>query len=224
MKYVIISIIVVCGLSFCAPEAEATLITIEIEAVVDSVEDLGDGAGYLEGNIEVGDIITGSYTYESTMPDSDPSSPSIGRYEHHTPPCGIFLSVGGFEFRTDPANVDFLVEVANNHPWFDPDINRDNYLLRSYNNLPLYNGVPINHIMWQLDDYSGNAISSDTLPVTAPVLEDWPDSFTGLRITGGDIKDSLSNQNFSVPLLTFLFLHKQSFKFQVLIQKMLSSS
>ena len=72
-KYGIISIMVVCfcALSFCALPAQAELITIEIEAVVDGV---GDPDGYLEGQISPGDIITGFYTYESTTPDSIPSA------------------------------------------------------------------------------------------------------------------------------------------------------
>jgi len=185
MKRIILSIIVagIWAFCFCPSLAQAEPITIAIEAKVDSVEDRD---GYLEGKINPGDIITGTYTYDSSTPDTNPS-PYIGDYEHFAPPAGIFLTVGGFEFRTDPMNVNFLVEVGNaGGPYY-----RDNYLIRSYKNLPLYDDVPINHIMWQLDDKSGTAISSDALPLTAPVLHDWPDSFTGLKIEGGDIKNSL---------------------------------
>jgi hypothetical protein len=83
------------------------------------------------------------------------------------PPHGIFLSVSGFDFETDPTNVDFLVEIENDHP---PD---DNYLLRSYNNIPLSNGTLVAHISWWLYDPTGSALSSTDLPVTAPVLTDW---------------------------------------------------
>jgi hypothetical protein len=57
-------------LVFSAGPARAALITIEITAEIDSVS---DPYGHLEGNINVGDIITGTYTYESTTPDTNPS-------------------------------------------------------------------------------------------------------------------------------------------------------
>ena len=180
MKKVIITIMIfVCGLCFCGSTADGALITIEIEAVVDYV---GDSGNYLNGQINPGDIITGTYTYDSATQDSNPSSPSIGSYQHDTSPCGIFLSVGGFEFRTDPADVYFLVEIANDHPWFEPDINKDNYLLRSYSNLPLSNGTSVEHISWQLNDPTGSALSSDALPTAPPTLDQWEANI--LRLLG----------------------------------------
>lgn len=163
---------VMCGLVFWPAIAQATLITIEIEGVVDFVD---DPYGYLEGQVNPGDTITGFYIYESTTPDSEPL-PTLGRYEHSTPPHGIFISLGGFDFETDPANVDFLVEVADNYS------STDNYLLRSYNNIPLSNGTLVDHISWQLDDPTNTALSSDALPTTPPALDDW--QFNHLRLHG----------------------------------------
>ena len=111
MKNTIISVMVVvlCGLS--VPKAQAELIIINITATVNIVNDFGN---YLEGKIHVGDTITGSYTYESTTPDTAPfNDPTVGDYWHHSQPCGIFLTVGGFQFKTDSTNVSFLVEVIN---------------------------------------------------------------------------------------------------------------
>ena len=168
-------VVIICTLSFFAPPARATLITIEITAEVDSVY---DPFGYLEGNIGVGDIITGSYTYESTTADTNPSA-YVGDYEHFASPAGIFLTVGGFQFSTDPTSVNFLVSVCNAGGPYD----RDNYLLISYNNLALSNGTLVDHISWQLDDPTGNALSSDALPTTPPLLDDWQ-SIIGLRLDG----------------------------------------
>ena len=158
--------VAVCMLVFGAGPARAALITIEIEAVVDYVEDRGPGDGYLDGMIGLGDIITGFYTYESTTPDTNPLE-RAGRYEHTTPPHGIFLSVGGFDFQTNPASVDFVIAIENDHP---PD---DNYFLLSGNNLPLSNGAPLDEISWLLNDPTGSALSSAQLPITAPVLSEW---------------------------------------------------
>ncbi len=156
--------------------ANATLITIEIEAVVQEVQDLGDGAGYLEGNIKVDDIITGTYTYDSSILDSSPSDAIHGNYWHYGPACGISLSVGGFEFRTDPASVYFLVEIINDGSIAGGGGVYDSYGSISYNNLPLSNGTVVDEISWLLIDGSGTALSSDALPTTAPVLDNWQSS------------------------------------------------
>jgi len=155
-------------------QARAEVITIAIEATVDWVDDQDN---YLEGNITPGDIITGTYTYDSDTPDSEPAS-TVGDYWHYDSPFGISVSVGGFDFKTDPASVNFLVEILNNHSISEDDA----YMLRSYNNLPLSNGIPVDHISWLLDDDSGQAISSTVLPTTAPIISDWDEQWWGLRL------------------------------------------
>jgi len=171
---------VVCGLVFWPSPAYGYQITIEIEAVVDSVEDEDN---HLEGQINPGDIITGFYIYESTTLDSNPSS-TVGHYWHYLSPCGIFLSVGGFDFHTDPADVDFLMGIVNDGTSGGL---HDGYWLTSYNNLPLSSGVSVDHITWSLEDPTAGALSSDALPTTAPFLDDWQ-SIYGLRLDG--VKDA----------------------------------
>jgi len=166
--YLIIAAVIILSLTL---PARAELITIAIEATVDIVEDYGD---YLEGQISPGSIITGYYTYESTTPDTNPSG-LVGDYWHYSSPCGIFLSVGGFNFQTDLTNVNFLVEIVNNNAGID------GYLVRSYNNLPLSNSTIVDYISWVLQDYTMDAISTDALPLTIPILEDWP-SMNDLRL------------------------------------------
>ena len=151
-------------------QAQAEIITIAIEATVDLVDDFGN---YLEGSITPGDIVTGTYTYDSDTSDSNPL-PTAGGYWYYESPFGISLSVGGFDFRTDPCNVKFGIGISN-----DGSLDDDGYVVISYNNLPLSNGVPVDHISWQLDDPSGQALSSTELPITAPVLSDW-EQFFGL--------------------------------------------
>jgi hypothetical protein len=170
-----IIMIIICALSFWTLPAQATLITIQIEGVVDSVRDEGN---YLEGKIKPGNIITGFYTYESTTPDSNPI-PQVADYLHHAVPCGISLTVGGFDFKTDPANVDFLVEIIND---YTSGGLQDNYGLISYNNLPLSNGVSVDSIYWRITDLSATALSSTELLTIAPVLDDWQTNI--LNISG----------------------------------------
>ena len=161
-------------LALSASSLRAAIITIDITAEISDVDDLG---GLLEGLVNVGDIITGSYTYDSATPDSDPLETG-GSYDYFSEFYGISLSVSGFVFQTDPDNVDFRIDILNNH------LGQDGYVLRSYHNLPLSNGVLIDYISWQLDDYSCTALSSDALPTTPPVLEDW-ESIGGITIDFG---------------------------------------
>ena len=163
-------------LALSATNLCATPIEINITAQVAVVD---DPCGLLNGQLSVDDIITGSYIYDSDTPDTDwvhgAASDTVGRYWHYSPPYGITLFVGGLIFQTDPADVEFLVEIVNDA---EP-LMEDGYNLRSYNNLPVYEGVAVSHIHWQLDDDSGSALSSDALPTMPPVLEDWsPFEFT----------------------------------------------
>lgn len=150
-------------LSLWTGSLRAELITIYLTAEVTYVDDLGN---LLEGMVTVGDKITGSYSYDSDTLDTNPSD-EVGDYWHYNAPYGINLSAGTLAFQTDPDNVKFLVEVLNDHTGID------GYLLRSYNNLPLPSGIEVDHIAWQLGDYSMNALSSAALPTSPPVLEDW---------------------------------------------------
>ncbi|MHC4333591.1 MAG: PEP-CTERM sorting domain-containing protein [Planctomycetota bacterium] len=163
----------VCSLAFQSQRADATLITIAIEAEVDYVEDLGN---YLEGRINPGDIITGTYTYESTTPDTNPLS-QVADYSHYTPPHGISLSLSGFTFVTDPDNINFTIEIIND---YTSGGLHDSYGVLSDINLALSNGTPVGHISWWLRDNSATAISTTNLPTTAPILGQWQDNI--LRI------------------------------------------
>ena len=129
---------------------------------MDSVLDEGN---YLEGKIKVGDVITGFYTYDSSVTRLPGE-----RYKFDSPPCGVFLTVGGFDFQTDQSSVDFEMGIGNDLSW------GDTYFFISFNNLPLSNGVAVDSIRWQLDDPSGTALDSTALPEGPPILDDWQEN------------------------------------------------
>ena len=158
-KIITLAIAVLCGLAVSPPGAVGALITIEIEGVVDSVD---DSFGYLEGNVNIGDTITGWYTYDSSVTRLPGE-----RFHFNTPPCGVSLSVGGFDFQTDQSDIDFQMGIGNDLLW------GDTYFFISFNNLSLSNGTLVDRISWSLEDATGLALSSDALPLTAPSLEDW---------------------------------------------------
>ena len=155
--------------------AGAAPISIDITATISHID---DSHGFLTGNIGIDDIIHGTYIYETTTADTNVLS-EVGDYRHTTAPFGITLEVNEYLFRTDPNDVDFIVELCNDH-----NNNHDAYLHRSYNNLfdisvpsPDFPGYIENHISWQLYDSTQNALASSAgtaLPTMPPVLSDWP--------------------------------------------------
>jgi len=174
MRDLIVWVAGVCLLALVAPFANAELITIQIEGLVDTVEDDGD---YLEDQIHVGDIITGWYTYDTDTPDTNPDE-TVGHYWHYASPAGISLSVSGLEFQSDSSNVEFLIGVGNNGSMGD-----DVYWLSSPSNNSLPNGTSVEGIVWQLEDNSGMVLSDDSLPELPPDLPLWSSGNT-LRLDG----------------------------------------
>jgi hypothetical protein len=156
---------------FCAFCAQAELIYIAIEADVDSID---DPCNIFEGNISVGDTITGYYAYESTTPDTNPLE-YYGTYSQSNAGCEIVLMLNTFEFKTDPNNLDWRIGIANNYP------ESDGYSVRSSSNLPLSDGTIVNDIYWQLKDSTETALTNTDLPTSAPVLNDW--DYNHLRIS-----------------------------------------
>ena len=149
-----------------------TDVTIVISA---QVAEVYDATGLLNGQVQVGDTVTGQYTYDLLTPNTS-SHPQVGDYWHYEPPNGLVVQVSGLIFQTDPDHIEFLVELVDNH-------NADNYLVRSYRNLPLSRGVLVRHIAWQLDDPSMTALSTIALPAIEPDLADWQSIF-GLTLEG----------------------------------------
>ena len=132
-------------------------ITIGLNGRVDVVD---DPQNYFGGQIHRNDTVTGTYRYESTTQDSNPSDPAIGDYWHYTAPYGISVHIGDFVFETNENNVRFLVEIVN-------DQSGDSYLVHSESNI-CSTAVLVNMIYWELADYGGTALLSDALPTTMP--------------------------------------------------------
>lgn len=141
--------------------AHAELITVNISATVEYADDPGNG---LNGQMNVGDTISGTYTFESTTPDVDPSV-IYGKYPHAAGGGEIDLTVNGLNLKTNPdrINGDFAIDIIN-------ESNFDLYHVMSFDNLDLSSGAQLNYMAIDLYDSSGQAHSSDVLTKTAPNL------------------------------------------------------
>ena len=128
-------------------------------------------------DISVGTPFVGTYTF-NVGAGNQGSIPQVGDYMFRSAPSGVVVVMGSHVFRTNPNNVMFLIETVNDYSGFD------NYLFRSYNNLPV-DGAGIGTIGLQLDDPTQTALSSIDLSATPPVLSQWQQG-TGFQITGID--------------------------------------
>ncbi|MET7396350.1 hypothetical protein ABZS66_23000 [Dactylosporangium sp. NPDC005572] len=167
-----------------AVAAPPKLVSITIKAVVDEVIDT---AGVLCADVEPGDTITGTYVYNTRTRDHNDAD-HVADYSYKTTPYGIKLRVNGMAVRTDPAKVDFLVELVND----DPVVGYDAYSIASYSNLPFRCGSPVDFIGWSLADLSGTALSTTALGKKGPriaafnstfelIVEGWTKGFYRIR-------------------------------------------
>jgi hypothetical protein len=153
-----------------AADVLAAPVTVRIEAVIAGMSDESP----LRPNVRIGDLITGSYTYDSSAPDARPDTDYYGRYELYSPSCGIQLNVGDFSFASDTLNPPFVISIMNDRVTTRPA--HDIYEAQSLNNLPLAPGLPVVNISFMLHDPSAAALDSTALTAAAPVLADWPSS------------------------------------------------
>jgi len=178
-RSVVILTAIIAGIFLCVPSCYGGLVIVQFTA---EVTEFSDPYRVLEGKVNLADLITGVYIYDSSAPDLDPWA-GAGRYEYYAPPAGITLTAGGFVFMTDPANANFAIEIRNWGPEVPCQLVwcRDTFVLASMNNLPLSNGVLVDSIVFGLIDNWITALASDALLTEAPTLDDWETHFVEIR-------------------------------------------
>ena len=165
------------------PTDSLSIITIKIVA---KVIDVADPYNLLDSKIKVNDSMTGKYIYDSEIADPIPD-PHMGLYMYNSSSFGIEINAGRFAFKTNSSAVNFGIIIRNDYFLIHDYI--DQYIVYSINNLPLSNGMEIQEIVWQLEDPTCTALSSDALPTTVPVLLNWEQSDFGLMISGYNPSD-----------------------------------
>jgi hypothetical protein len=171
MKTKIITLAIVTCCWACLNQAQAVPITIEITGVV------ADGYGSIWGGaLHVGSVFSGTYTYDSTAPNTSTHS-EFGKYVFDSP-YGMDFFVGGYEFKTATNQTGgFTITVSYNGQ------NGNYYKFESNQNAPLSNGAVVDTIFWRVQYYD-STISSTNLPTIAPILNEW--STTMFSILGFD--------------------------------------
>ncbi len=173
------------GLAFSVSACDARLLTVSIAAEVTDIE---DPSSILKGEVVVGDVIRGRYTYDTLVPDLLVPQ-DRGSYECSSAPCGIVFQVGELVFQTDPNDVALAISIVNDGLGIADTF--DLFHLESSRNLALEADVQVDSISLQFED-SGPvgevvhplpSLLSDALPASAPLLNEWPTR--NLQVSGG---------------------------------------
>lgn len=167
-------------LALFAGSAAAESLTVRVTAHVVQVD---DPENVLGGQASVGQVVQGSYTYETTATDQAPWDNTWGSYVQ-TPEQGrTSIAIGSHVFETDPASRDYWMYHVQ--VYGSPDAgNPDSITIASQNNKPLSNGATVSTLSIDFSDFSGTALSSDELPTGAPDLASF--ASRSIYISGSD--------------------------------------
>jgi hypothetical protein len=168
IKVRVFSLAVLIALSRQVVLAESVI--VNFTGVVTRVD---DPDAILPGSIMASTPVTGSYTYESTTPDSIPADTTLALYKMPVPPNGITMSIGGFTFASAPGADNFGFNIADdNHVLDDFFAAKRGVCSSPPCNYPGPSGTVVDGLGFILEDPTRSALSSDALVI--PVLGDFP--------------------------------------------------
>ena len=149
-------------LSSSALGADRVLVTFTgtVSSITDPVDVFSD--------FSVGDPVTGRYTYNTTLPDTQPD-PGSGTYTQSFPDGGLWIAVGSTGF--SPSAGDALqIYVGDNRP-----VTHDTFSLQI--GIPELPACQANANYLIFRDLSDTAITDDALFLAAPNLSAFPLSY-----------------------------------------------
>jgi hypothetical protein len=165
--------------------AQAETISIDIQARITGLYDSNDS---LPDSIAIGDIITGTYTYDSETPNTSHLPTIYTKYEYYGPSSyGITLDVKGFIFRTDPSDAYYAITKINDadSSFIDPAFALyDGYTVSSDKNIFAFSpnldgllppgvpvedlGEPTTEIGWRLYQFSAAPTAFSDTELSGP--------------------------------------------------------
>ena len=143
-------------------EAYAETITFNFEGIVSSVSDVGNVLG---GAVMVGDSLTGSYSFDSLTPDTNPGNTGAGAYL----PSGLSFEVGSITYVSDPP-----LDISTDLIFVTDQIVQDVYQVQ-FRSMQQTSGPALDPSMdvffVQLLDNDGTFHPDDSLPLSPPPLD-----------------------------------------------------
>lgn len=163
MKKQMVAILMLGVLLLAGGLVQAALVTIQISGNVTSASGSALPATIIAGTTS----FTGTYTYDSSAIDSNPTNDKFGEYRYNAP-YGINVSLGGYEFKTAPAHTEKFSVLLDMYYG-----NRYYYTVKSSQNITFPGDIAVEEIRWTLGDSTRTVPTSDALPVTEPILAEW---------------------------------------------------
>lgn len=165
MRFGYLSLCSASVVALAATPASAKILTVNVTAHVVRVDDAGNVLG---GGVAIGDTASGSYSYETTVPNSDTyprSGEDSGQYMQSPTQGSASLNVGPYTFASDPTSwswtFEAMVFVSYVYNW-------DSFRVLSMANKPLPGGENVSSIEFDFGDSSGLTLNSAALLTTAP--------------------------------------------------------
>jgi len=161
-------------------------ITFNFEMTVTEINPLFIDFGLSTQQVEVGDLITGSYTFDADMPDLD-GFPGTGVYFHDQ----VRINVDGTIFES-PAPFSDVIVVGD-------DVGVDFYIVEEFN-LQNSDNEDLNaFFFFELDDENETVFDNDSLPLTPPDLSEFEFNFAIVEIFEGDFSNGSPTSLFFSP-------------------------
>ena len=164
------------GLAMMTKTASGGFVTWEFGGVITSVDDPLDILG---GSIMLGTPFSGSFTFESTTPDSEPNNPSVGSYDDAI--VALSGHIGALEFFG--AGLFNTIRVFDEPSGFGSD---------SYSVSVTDLGTPFfgetSDFFLGFEDSTRSAFASDSLPIAPFDLNAFDNSFFSLQTASEQVR------------------------------------
>lgn len=143
-----------------------------------TITDVYDSANVLQGRITIGNPVSGTYQFETQVPDEDPNVEYARYNQANTGAIGFDLITGGVSLKTDPTVPGHMhfIDMGNSFSDF--------YHIGSWGNRELSDGVKIDDITLDLYDDTGVALNHTLLSATAPTIGAF--TYRNIYISGTD--------------------------------------
>ena len=191
MSYSLLGSLILCS----AADVSAEAVTLQITATVYNIYDSDNALG---GSVNMGDKITGTYTIDVSVPDTDPN-PEYGHYIQtsspgSSPQLGFDLLLGPHSLKSDPTNTAHMYEahIMNSYA--------DHFGLWSWGNMPLTNGSTVDDVVVDLYDGTGLVLSSDQLNAQAPDVTAF--EFHDIHVSGRSVTGNHFSVDAKIDLIT----------------------
>jgi len=161
----------------CSARIVTVRFTAEITdvAVSRELEELNEDLRRVAESILIGDLVEGVYAYDTSLPDFFDDRDFMGLYQANVRPCGIVVRTNEFVFQTNPEAVFVTIATSNDCVPIATGA-RDEFIVSSEYNLmtPQIGDLQSDEISLDFGAmWPGDPLSGDSLPVSAPILEDW---------------------------------------------------